>query len=62
MLGALRPVTKGQVVTGTVRVALVGVGPAVQVWTVVVKPRGQGMVTTDGTAVAATPGYVSVTT
>lgn len=53
---------KGQVVAGTVRVAVDGVGPARQVETVVVKPRGQGKVATEGTTEGLIPGYEAVTT
>lgn len=52
-LGVDRPLTKGQVVTGTVSVAVTGVGPAVHVATVALKPRGQPTVTTEGTAVGS---------
>lgn len=62
VLGALSPVTKGQVVAGTVRVAVEGVGPARQVETVVVKPKGQGRPPTEGADEGLTPGYVAVTT
>lgn len=59
-LGAEIPVTYGHVVTGYVKVAVIGVGPhTVQVETAQVKPKGAPVVVTVGRL--DTPQYVSVT-